>query len=498
MDRKELVKLLEDALKAKVTYVKHGGELNPCHIEIGGKEFYVYVKEATSAHFPNPDVYRAQLTGRDALLTIQNSTAMFVMLGYDKEHDVYATWNPYILKQRIGTKSPSMYTRKHFHEQVERTHSFMKQTLNKEMEVLVFPRSLVADYLMNVDNYFKDDEYVAVGSKRRPDANAAFRLFNEKQNIPEFARYLENSGERKDDISLYCIIISKLIRNGYFSTYRKIFLLYDCVEDYKLAIPQFLDLQDVIDFSKSVDDKCGIALEKYVAFLSGEKIAPEPTAAPCKYVNPHEEDNEFNWEQPYEDGSGKLTKITNPQVLKMLRPCLDTEYPAKLEAFNIIEDFYKGRYTAMTMADWNKLLNAINWAFVDAGGNDVPMANTAGENAPNVYGENVVTEKSRKRRKRQKLKITLENGNIICEPQAADTLVNFIKIVGCSRIMGLNIIFRSYNLVTSKWHPKYQNSMKPLGDGLYVNTNSSTEEKYRIVTDIAARLNLNVRVEIVE
>ena len=75
--------------------------LNPSHILLNDKEYWIYLKNLTSAHFSNPDVWRAQLPLRDDFEVIKASDIDFVLLGYDGDNDVYATWNPVWVKQRL-------------------------------------------------------------------------------------------------------------------------------------------------------------------------------------------------------------------------------------------------------------------------------------------------------------------------------------------------------------------------------------------------------------
>ena len=68
------------------------------------------------------------------------------------------------------------------------------------------------------------------------------------------------------------------------------------------------------------------------------------------------------YETPYIDSNGKLTKITNPELLTLLKPCFASPYPTYVQAYNIIEDFYgMDRFPKMEFKDWEYLLTHIDW-----------------------------------------------------------------------------------------------------------------------------------------
>lgn len=108
----ELLNIFIAEMNTSATFKFIDEAKNPCHIMFEGVEYYIYIKNLSSAYFSNPDVSRAQLTGVDTLLPIKESDALFILLGYDSDNHVYAAWNPHVAKQRIGTaSSPSLYSR---------------------------------------------------------------------------------------------------------------------------------------------------------------------------------------------------------------------------------------------------------------------------------------------------------------------------------------------------------------------------------------------------
>ena len=105
IDRGEWKKLLGEAFLKSAT-VKFVDGVNPCLIELNGVRFWIYQKNITSTAFNSEsetsDVCRIQLPRRDIFQPIKDSDIAFIFLGYDRDNDVYVTWNPYTTKQRLN------------------------------------------------------------------------------------------------------------------------------------------------------------------------------------------------------------------------------------------------------------------------------------------------------------------------------------------------------------------------------------------------------------
>ena len=113
IDREELKTKLEEVLGQEPSYRRIDG-LNPLHVMVSEREYYIYIKNLSPAQLTNDNdnIWRVQLPIRDLFDTVKNSLATFVLLGYDSQNDVYATWNPTWVKQRLNVaKSVSFYSR---------------------------------------------------------------------------------------------------------------------------------------------------------------------------------------------------------------------------------------------------------------------------------------------------------------------------------------------------------------------------------------------------
>lgn len=333
----------------------------PCQIMLDGSCFNVYVKVLSSAHFKrSEDVWRAQLPQHDEFDKMKNASIPFIFLGYDSENDVYATWNPHVVKQRLNeAKYVSCYSRLSGQQEAHDEDKFVRKRLNNDGEVLIFPRSKLNSYLVNFASYFPDNtEYVAIGSKRRKEANDAYRIFNDSRNLPTFAKYLEQNG--CNDIEEYCKLIKTFINRNIFSCHRKIFLACDSILQYEDAVKRFLAEEDVQAAIYITSVNAEDVLEAYVLFLSekqDEGRAVKTTTAP-----------KANTPKTHTMGSclknGKITRIEDQMLLHKIEPYLNTEYRTPIPAVHIVRDYYEAKYPNllhMEIKDWMNLVTHIDW-----------------------------------------------------------------------------------------------------------------------------------------
>ena len=268
VDRQELQSRFLEAIKGSNYRYLEG--LNPFHILLNGVEYWIYIKNLTSAHFTNSDVWRAQLPLREDFDPIKKSDIDFILLGYDGDNDVYATWNPIWVKQRLNsTDNVSLYSRLTLQKEARNRRQLRRMDLGNDGEVIVFPRVLTKQFFLDINNYFVNaGDYVAMGSKRRPEANESFRVFNNISNVEDFAKHLVNEGLSSITIGSYCHVIRSLIADGQISRNRKIFLQYDSLEDYRQAIPLFLAVPDIFAKNEKWHNLISAALRAYISFLS--------------------------------------------------------------------------------------------------------------------------------------------------------------------------------------------------------------------------------------
>lgn len=105
----------------------------------------------------------------------------------------------------------------------------------------------------------------------------------------------------------------------------------------------------------------------------------------------------------------------------------------------------------------------------------------------------VVTERSPKTIS-TKLLVIFNDGTKICETTSAKTFAETIRKIGIGKVINLNIIIDKAPFVSTD---KEMRGGIALDDRYYVNTHSSTPAKKRVLEDIAQRLNLDLKIEIV-
>ena len=236
---------------------------------LNGKELYIYIKNLSPAYFSNPDVWRVQLPKKDEFETIKNGPIDFVLLGYDADNDVYTIWHPKWAKQRLNNgESVSFYSRLSLQKEAASTQAIKRLSLNNEGEVIAFPREHIEFLLSNLKTFFQDEsDYVAIGSKKRPEANDAYKTFCDLKNIDLFASHMANDGYSVVTISNYCRAIRDLIKDGYITRYRKIFLSCDRLSEYKDVVTEFCNQPEISERNAKWHNTLSAALRAYISFL---------------------------------------------------------------------------------------------------------------------------------------------------------------------------------------------------------------------------------------
>lgn len=491
--RDSLKNLLCDALNKKDSFRFIKG-INPCLIALNGVDFWIYQKNITSTAFTKgsdlSDVNRIQLPERDIFQPIKDSDIAFIFLGYDKDHDVYVTWNPYTTKQRLNiTKNVSFYSRRNAQKLASETGTFQQVYQTNGSAILAFPRTRLADYLLNIADYFPEmTEYVAVGSKRRKAANEAYKSFVDSKNIKDFLPYLRSYDQLTEEQSLkYFKVIKKLISEVITPeiTCRKMFIKYDSIEDYTKAIVPLINTTEIDILSPEEKACIEPALIAYISFLrytSNESIT-DSTIPEDLYMNEEEEEDE-------EDGSdvngnpvivdpdkkyiknGKLLKISNPDIIEALRPLLDTEYRNSQGAMNILYDHYNEKCPNMELRDWKKLIDNIDWK------NPLPI---------NDNGKD-------KRQKQYVIATILPDGSHIMYRNVAQTFIESIEAMGIEKFKSLGLSSANVPIVSEYPDEKYDFAQHITDSGYYIMTNMSTFQKVNILYYAANQLKVNFEV----
>lgn len=625
IDRQQLQLYFIEALDGDKVILING--LNPFHVEINGKEYYIYIKNLSPAYFQNPDVWRVQLPIKEEFNEIKESDVTFILLGYDADNDVYTTWNPTWTKQRLNNaESVSFYSRLSLQQEVQRTKEFKRLTLNNDGEVVAFPREILRLFFATYSGLFQGSgDYVAIGSKKRTEANDTYKRFSDTANIPLFAKYMDDQSystvttnnytrvvktllsdgtisrskkvflacdsldeypdvidsfletpevkeknERwhyqisaalrayisfltqpetaepveaaeppldfKDKTDLYLVItnpaiLSKfgsylssgktpngkvynhntinhyirsihfLTKEGHFERHKEIFARYDDLNDLLKAFKEFLSYQEIEKINVEAHHDYSAALKQYAYYLmtdNSDKAEFTPTLPSYQQREPSStqlqdsgqeiqygkktyEPEKIDWETPFTDDNGNLTKIANPALIERLRPYLDTEYRELAAAYNEIETFYGPRFEHMEMSAWRKLLNDIDW-------NNPYLAKN-----PEISR----TLQEPQRKKKNILKVEFPDGRVIQHPVAADTFAQIIDEHYPELIAEIGIVHAGVPLVSKDLDSKYADYQKPISDGWYVFTNIRTDRKQADLQKISDELGLDLKVSVI-
>lgn len=445
IDRGEWKKLLGEAFLKSAT-VKFVDGVNPCLIELNGVRFWIYQKNITSTAFNSEsetsDVCRIQLPRRDIFQPIKDSDIAFIFLGYDRDNDVYVTWNPYTTKQRLNvTQNVSFYSRRSAQNLAAETGDFQSSYQSNGSKLLAFQRMKLADFLLNVAEYFPEmQEYVAVDSKRRKEANETYCNFVNRKNIEHFLGYLRTDPKvcsmSQVNPVLYFQTIRSLVDDVVTPNLvcRKLFLKYDNIGDYPKALVPLMNTEEVYLMDTKLLDCLEPALVLYVLFLI--KISGSENKENFAGQLLDNDENSIEEEEAEEgsdiDGNpididpdqkniknGKLLRIANPTVLEQIRPLLDTEYAKRAEAINVVIDYYQDRCPNMEFKDWKNLIDDIDWS------NPLPAVSSHNE--------------SESYKKQYVIALILPDGGYIMHKNVARTFVEAREKIGIEKFKQLEV-----------------------------------------------------------
>lgn len=93
------------------------------------------------------------------------------------------------------------------------------------------------------------------------------------------------------------------------------------------------------------------------------------------------------------------------------------------------------------------------------------------------------------------LKVSFANDDIICYKNSTETFIEVLSRLSIEQLEKINLEIGHLPMISREIYPKYKGYMKPIGNGLYVNTQSDTDQKYLQLLSIKQQLNLDFVVE---
>lgn len=190
------------------------------HLEVKGKDFFLYIKSLTYAGNPYPkNTTRAQLPRRSEFNSIKESDAVFLFLGYDEVNEVFACWDPIRAKERLNERNyVSFFSRLNQQESVHQGQCNTAYLQNNSKYVL-FKINDLANFLLNISIYFPD----LMTSAESPETNTDF------QKTTGVLQHVA------DDVSVK-LLIDELVQNE--GGYSNLAIISKCMNEYNEYYPE--------------------------------------------------------------------------------------------------------------------------------------------------------------------------------------------------------------------------------------------------------------------
>ena len=107
-------------------------------------------------------------------------------------------------------------------------------------------------------------------------------------------------------------------------------------------------------------------------------------------------------------------------------------------------------------------------------------------------------EVKRGRAKRKLLRVTFPNGKVLCYKSTTDTMIATMQELGDGVIANIKLLSCHLPLLSKEIYPKYEEWMKPVCNGWYLNTQSNSDTKFLQLNAINEQLSLGLKIELGE
>lgn len=475
--------------------VKYIGGLNPFTIKVDGEEVFIYIKNLSPAQLSNnnPDIWRIQLPMRDDFEKIKESSSPFILLGYDKDNDVYTTWNPYWCKQRLNVgKSVSLYSRLSLQQRVHENDKIEQLPLNNDGDVVCLPGNKIYEYIKNFKTYYPDETlFVARNSsiqaklREAKTPNELYTAFIDiNANADGYQKFLESTGRTKSTIGNYLNALKYVVQNGILEKYRHFFTKCSNYGQYIAPMKALVSTDEIKVKDESWHGAIRAALNRYLEYWQG-KIGTESVQVTL-FDNIEEPSAQKLFEQ---DDFGKLIAV-DETLYNQLQPFTKIDYPDYEEMVKIAEAFYPLEVTAkMTPVDWIKLFE--NLKKVKKSKDKKAKSSKRDDNISMKAKDGKTT------RKATTLRITLPDGTVIYNRSATKTYKDIIENNYPDLIEEIDF---GYPVIAKERMPDFKTTKRfqvQLYNGYWLSTNFSTETKAEILKRVSEELGLELVISIV-
>ena len=156
LPKKELKKLFETIVS------EHGwkcGKANPFVLQKEKSRCFVFIKNISPAYYVNyPDNSRVQLPASDLFREVIESDLDFIILGYDDENQVFVSWNPFQIKDRLNERANvSLYSRFSWQTKVQ-VGLYMHRQLGNQEKIVLFKKDLLSRFFESYKNLFDNKD----------------------------------------------------------------------------------------------------------------------------------------------------------------------------------------------------------------------------------------------------------------------------------------------------------------------------------------------------
>ena len=240
------------------------------HLEVKGKDFFLYIKSLTYAGNPYPqNTTRAQLPRRNEFNSIKESDAVFLFLGYDEVNEVFACWDPIRVKERLNERQYVSFFSRLNQQKSVRQGQYNTAYLQNDSKYVLFKINDLANFLLNISIYFPD----LMTSVESPETNT---------DSEKTTGVLRNVA---DDVSVK-LLIDELVQNE--GSYSNLAIISKCMNEYSVYYPE-MSLKDwheiTCDYIEAKETNSNATAEddeewavdrlEYSFVDNGEKIADE-------------------------------------------------------------------------------------------------------------------------------------------------------------------------------------------------------------------------------
>lgn len=187
--------MLEKCLSQSSCKYSIEGTSNPTLLMMEDRVFTVFLKPIGDVCYENDnESTRVQLPKHQSFDKVKASKRPFLLMGFDLVNEVFTIWNPISTKERLNTKKNlSFYCRFSAQRKAKDSSVPIRCNLTNGEFVWVIPMSLLAEFLMYIEDYFphiaaneyevQEEEYSSEQEYKELSAVAAEDILDDKGKI---------------------------------------------------------------------------------------------------------------------------------------------------------------------------------------------------------------------------------------------------------------------------------------------------------------------------